>query len=69
METAMNTVRQLPETKAQIEIFSNQLEQGLISGQIVPSDLLRFQKAMEKVFEKIKPVLIETTLDEIEKIW
>ena len=67
METAITTVRQLPETKAQIEIFAHQLEQGLTSGQIIPSDLLRFQKAMEKVFEKIKPVLIETTLDEIEK--
>jgi len=67
METAITTVRQLPETKAQIEIFSHQLEKGLTNGQIIPSDLLRFQKAMEKVFEKIKPVLIETTLDEIEK--
>ena len=67
METAITTVRQLPETKAQIEIFAHQLEQGLTNGQIIPSDLLRFQKAMEKVFEKIKPVLIETTLDEIEK--
>lgn len=67
METAMTTVRQLPETKQQIEIFANQLEQGLTNGQIIPTDLLRFQKAMEKVFEKIKPLLIETTLDEIEK--
>jgi len=67
METAITTVRQLPETKAQIEIFAHQLEKGLTNGQIIPSDLLRFQKAMEKVFEKIKPVLIETTLDEIEK--
>jgi hypothetical protein len=29
--------------------------------------LLRFQKAMEKVFEKIKPTLIENALNEISK--
>lgn len=64
-ETAMSTVRLLPETKNQIETFANQLEKGLNEGQIVPSELLRFQKAMEKVFEKIKPTLISNTIDEI----
>ena len=61
----MTTVRQLPETKQQIEIFAQQLEQGLESGTIVASELLRFQKALDKVFEKIKPVLIECALNEI----
>lgn len=65
METAISTLSQLPETKKQIEVFANQLEQGLVKGQIVASDLLRFQKAMEKVFEKIKPTLIENALNEI----
>ena len=65
METAISTLSQLPETKQQIETFANQLEQGLINGQIVASDLLRFQKAMEKVFDKIKPTLIENALNEI----
>ncbi len=64
-ETAMSTVRLLPETKGQIEIFAKQLEDGLNNGQIVGSELLRFQKAMEKIFEKIKPTLISTTIDEI----
>lgn len=65
METAISTLSQLPETKHQIEVFASQLENGLNNGQIVASDLLRFQKAMEKVFEKIKPTLIENALNEI----
>ena len=65
METAISTLSQLPETKQQIETFAHSLEQGLINGQIIASDLLRFQKAMEKVFEKIKPTLIENALNEI----
>lgn len=65
METAISTLSQLPETKKQIETFAHSLEQGLINGQIIASDLLRFQKAMEKVFEKIKPTLIENALNEI----
>jgi hypothetical protein len=65
METAISTLSQLPETKKQIETFAYSLEQGLINGQIIASDLLRFQKAMEKVFEKIKPTLIENALNEI----
>lgn len=67
METAISTLSQLPETKKQIETFAYSLEQGLINGQIIASDLLRFQKAMEKVFEKIKPTLIENALNEISK--
>ena len=63
----MSTVRQLPESKQQIENFAHQLEQGLENGSIIPSELLRFQKAMEKVFEKIKPILIDCALDEIGK--
>ena len=65
METAISTLSQLPETKQQIETFAYSLEQGLNNGQIIASDLLRFQKAMEKVFEKIKPTLIENALNEI----
>jgi hypothetical protein len=65
METAISTLSQLPETKQQIETFAHSLEQGLNNGQIVASDLLRFQKAMEKVFDKIKPTLIENALNEI----
>jgi hypothetical protein len=67
METAISTLSQLPETKQQIETFAHSLEQGLNNGQIIASDLLRFQKAMEKVFEKIKPTLIENALNEISK--
>ena len=67
METAMQTVRLLPESKQQIENFAQQLEQGLESGNIVASELLRFQKALEKVFDKIKPTLIECAINEIEK--
>ncbi len=67
METAISTLSQLPETKQQIETFAYSLEQGLNNGQIIASDLLRFQKAMEKVFEKIKPTLIENALNEISK--
>ena len=65
METAISTLSQLPETKQQIETFAHSLEKGLNNGQIIASDLLRFQKAMEKVFEKIKPTLIENALNEI----
>ena len=67
METAMQTVRLMPENKQQIENFAQQLEQGLESGNIVASELLRFQKAMEKVFDKIKPTLIDCAINEIEK--
>ncbi len=63
----MSTVRQLPETKQQIEIFADQLEQGLNNGRIVASELLRFQKAMEKVFDKVKPTLIDCALAELDK--
>ena len=66
METAISTLSQLPETKKQIEVFASQLENGLINGQIIPTDLLRFQKAMEKVFEKIKQTLIESAISEVE---
>ena len=66
METAISTLSQLPETKKQIEVFASQLENGLINGLIIPTDLLRFQKAMEKVFEKIKPTLIESAISEVE---
>ena len=59
METAISTLSQLPETKQQIETFAYSLEQGLNNGQIVASDLLRFQKAMEKVFQKILPTFTE----------
>lgn len=67
METAMQTVRLMPENKQQIENFAAQLEQGLESGNIVASELLRFQKALEKVFDKIKPTLIDCAINEIEK--
>ena len=67
MENAMSTVRQMPENKQQIENFAQQLEQGLESGNIVASELLRFQKALEKVFDKIKPTLIDCAINEIEK--
>ena len=67
METAMQTVRLLPESKQQIENFASQLEQGLESGNIIASELLRFQKALEKVFDKIKPTLIDCAINEIEK--
>ena len=63
----MQTVRLMPENKQQIENFAQQLEQGLESGNIVASELLRFQKALEKVFDKIKPTLIECAINEIEK--
>ena len=57
----------MPENKQQIENFAQQLEQGLESGNIVASELLRFQKALEKVFDKIKPTLIDCAINEIEK--
>lgn len=66
METAISTLKNLPETKQQIDVFASQLENALNNGQIVPTDLLRFQKAMEKVFEKIKPTLTECAISEVE---
>lgn len=66
METAISTVRQLPESKQQIELFAQQLEASLLNGEVSGIDLIRFQKAMEKVFEKIKPTLTETALNELE---
>ena len=65
MDSAVSTLRNLPETKQQIDVFASQLEHALNNGQIVPTDLLRFQKAFEKVFEKIKPTLIDNTINEI----
>lgn len=67
METAISTIKTLPETKSQIAIFAAQLEKSLNNGEIVATDLMRFEKAMAKVFKAIKPTLTECTLTELSK--
>jgi hypothetical protein len=67
METAFNQLANLPENKQQVATFSDKLRNELTSGLINPLELLRMQKMIEKVFENIKPDLIDLAIDEAMK--
>lgn len=67
MESANSALSILPQTKEQIEQFSNMLIAEIHNGQVDPLELLKNQKAIEKVFEKIKDDLRKASIDVAEK--
>lgn len=67
METATSTLALMPNTKQEILTFSEKLKEELQSGYVNPLDLLRGQKAIEKVFANIKEDLTKATREEAEK--
>jgi hypothetical protein len=67
METAISTLSVLPTTKSEIEVFSNKLINELESGYVNPLELLRYQKCIEKVFDKVKETLTKLAREEAEK--
>ncbi len=67
METANSALSILPQTKEQIEHFSNMLISEIQNGQVDPLELLKHQKSIEKVFEKIKDDLRKASIDVAEK--
>jgi len=67
METASSTLSVMPNTKAEIEQFSQMLISEIENGQINPLELIRQQRAIEKVFDLIKESLIKAARDEADK--
>lgn len=67
METASSTLSVLPNNKAEVENFANKLISEIENGQINPLELLRQQRAIEKVFDLIKDSLTKAARDEAEK--
>lgn len=67
METALSFVRQLPSTKSQVAMFSDQIRQSLLSGDVEPLELAVYFKAIEKMMESVKETLTELSLAEAEK--
>ena len=67
METAISTLKLLPFSANQVELFSNQLEQSLLNGEIEPLELAIYLKAIEKVAERLKPELQRLSIQEAER--
>lgn len=60
-------IKILPNTKAEVIATSQDLIEGLESGEINPLELAKFRKCMTVLLEEIKPVLDKYALDEAEK--
>jgi hypothetical protein len=67
METTISTMSIFPSSKDEVAAFSNKMISELESGNANPLDVLRFQKCFEKVFENVKPTLMEMARTEAEK--
>lgn len=67
METTINTLSILPNTKQEIELFSSKIISELESGMINPLDLLKQIKCFEKVIEQTKDTLLKMAREEAEK--
>jgi hypothetical protein len=67
MESATSSLSILPSNKEQIELFSSKLISELENGEVNPLELLRHQKCIEKVFDKIKETLTKMAREEAEK--
>lgn len=67
METALSTIRQLPFSKHQVELFSTQIKDSLIAGQVEPLELAVYFKSIEKTIESVKETLSTMALNEAEK--
>ena len=67
METALTTLRLMPFSKKQVEIFATQINDSLINGEVDPLELAIYFKSIEKVIESVKSNLSELALKEAEK--
>jgi hypothetical protein len=67
METTISTMSIFPSSKDEVAAFSNKMISELESGNANPLDVLRFQKCFEKVFENVKPTLMDMARTEAEK--
>lgn len=67
MEAVSTTLSALPETKEQIERFTQLLIEEIKEGRVDPLKLLMHQKAIEKVFDNIKSDLRSASIDIAEK--
>lgn len=65
--SAYGVVKLLPETKDQVNIFSNQLIQAVKRGEINPLELKAYFKAMEKVVEIVDRQTRTNQLSEADK--
>lgn len=67
METAVSTLSVFPNTKEQVSLFANKLKTELENGEVNPLEIITMQKAIEKVFDAVKPILTELARTEAEK--
>ena len=67
METAVSTLSVMPTTKEQVSLFANKLKSELENGEVNPLEVITMQKAIEKVFDAVKPTLTELARTEAEK--
>lgn len=65
--TAMGAMRSLASTQTQIDVFSDQLIEGVKAGEIDPLELLVQLKAMEKVTERVKKEIHENAMTAADK--
>jgi len=67
MQTAVSTLSVFPNTKEQVSLFANKLKSELENGEVNPLEIITMQKAIEKVFDAVKPTLSELARAEAEK--
>lgn len=67
METALSTIKLLPFSKQQVEVFSAQIKESLINGEVEPLELAVYFKSIEKTIESVKETLSDMALNEAEK--
>lgn len=66
-DTALSTIRLLPFSKQQVEVFSSQIKDSLMSGEVDPLELAVYFKSIEKTIEAVKETLSPLALAESEK--
>ena len=67
MQTAVSTLSVFPNTKEQVSLFANKLKSELENGEVNPLEIITMQKAIENVFDAVKPTLSELARAEAEK--
>lgn len=67
METALSTLRLMPFSKNQVELFSNQIKDSLTSGDVDPLELAIYFKAMEETIKQVKETMSSLALSEAQK--
>ena len=67
METALSTIKQMPFSKQQVAVFSNQLKDSLENGQVDPLELAVYFKAIEETIKQVKETMSKLAVNEAEK--